>query len=523
MTLLAPHWLWLLLAIPLVWFVPSRLTDVRHGVLRSLVFLFLILGMAQPVAVGDNATPHVVFIATDANRIEIARGLAANRPDAHTVLVTPEAVAGFDEVVELDDAGSTALIDRALDAAARSIPEGAPGAVVLCTPGQSQTETYGPALQSLTSRGIPVHRTPVGYWPTAVCMGVDVLEPLRVGRTARLRVRLREFDGFDGGVLNGPPPSLEAWSGRLIATVNVSMSDPSALLTFEPEKAGFLPVQLVRGPTADGTDPLGGDYADLVLPVQAPVRALYLGERMVEGGNRLSALVGQGVSLETRALDGGNPKDVLDGFDLVVLDDRPADTIPEAFQKELVSAVRDRGMGLVAAGGRAAFGAGGWHKSPLASLLPVEFLHREEKRDPSTTLVVIIDTSGSMGGGRVQLAKEVARLAIRRLLPHDKVGIVEFYGAKRWAAPIQPASNSIEIERALNRLNAGGGTVILPAIEEAFYGLQNVQTRYKHVLVLTDGGVERGAFEPLLRKMADKGMNVSTVLIGRQAHSEFLV
>jgi hypothetical protein len=128
-----------------------------------------------------------------------------------------------------------------------------------------------------------------------------------------------------------------------------------------------------------------------------------------------------------------------------------------------------------------------------------------------------------MGGNRVQLAKEVARLAIHRLLPHDKAGIVEFYGAKHWAAPIQPASNVIELERALNRMSAGGGTVILPAIEEAFYAMQNVQTRYKHVLVLTDGGVETGDFESLLRNMSDKGITTSTVLIGSQAHSEFLV
>ena len=43
------------------------------------------------------------------------------------------------------------------------------------------------------------------------------------------------------------------------------------------------------------------------------------------------------------------------------------------------------------------------------------------------------------------------------------------------------------------------------------------------MLVLTDGGVETGAFEPLMRRMADEGINVSTVLIGPDAHSEFLV
>jgi hypothetical protein len=53
--------------------------------------------------------------------------------------------------------------------------------------------------------------------------------------------------------------------------------------------------------------------------------------------------------------------------------------------------------------------------------------------------------------------------------------------------------------------------------------MQNVQTRYKHVLVLTDAGVEQGNFEGLMRRMAAKGINVSTVLVGGQAHSELLV
>ena len=209
--------------------------------------------------------------------------------------------------------------------------------------------------------------------------------------------------------------------------------------------------------------------------------------------------------------------------DLVMLDDLAAESLPTEIENKLVDAVKQDGLGLVMSGGRAAFGAGGWHARPIESLLPVELVQKEEKRDPSTSLVIVIDTSGSMSGIRVQLAKEVARLTMRRLLPHDKVGIVEFYGAKRWAAPLQPASNAIELQRALNRMDAGGGTVILPALEESFYGLQNVDTRYKHVIVLTDGGVESGDFESLMRRMAGEGINVSTVLCGGGYHSEFLV
>ena len=41
---------------------------------------------------------------------------------------------------------------------------------------------------------------------------------------------------------------------------------------------------------------------------------------------------------------------------------------------------------------------------------------------------MILDTSGSMAGSRIELAKHIARIAVRRMQPHDRIGIVEFYG-----------------------------------------------------------------------------------------------
>jgi hypothetical protein len=189
----------------------------------------------------------------------------------------------------------------------------------------------------------------------------------------------------------------------------------------------------------------------------------------------------------------------------------------------MADAVQQRGMGLFVSGGRSAFGPGGYHDTVIETISPVEYVQKEEKKDPSTTLAIVIDTSGSMVGNRMTLAKEIARLAIQRLQPHDKVGIVEFYGTKQWAAPVQSAANSIDIQRALNRLGAAGGTVLFPAVEESYYALMNVQTRYKHVLIVTDAGVETGPYEALLRKMSDDGIAVSTVLVGPGRHSEFLV
>jgi Ca-activated chloride channel family protein len=554
---LAPGFL-LLLALALVpWIGPFAARDRRHAALRSIVLVLIALALARPVRVVRGDAQHEVVIldrsasvteAADRSATDALRAHLAEPRDERTMRTT---------VIELGgDAASTrrplelprrvahvvfgaehvTLLGPALAAAARAIPPGAAGRVIVHTDGLAteplDTSAAAHALADLAARGIPVVLRPLAG--AAGDLRPVALEPsgvLRAGLATTLTARIvgggqvvtcRLLGSDTAGETPGGEASFFEQELDRVEGVLVD-GEARVSLTFEPPAGGFVRVALELELT-DGVDPRPGDTRlERTLAVQDPLRVLYLGERITGGGAALSALVGAGFELTPSAE--GAPLDVeaLDSADLVVLDDRPAASVPEPFQRALADAVSDRGLGLVAAGGEAAFGPGGYHEQPLEQLLPVEFVQKEEKRDPSTTLVVIIDTSGSMGGQRVQLAKEVARLAIRRLLPHDKVGMVEFYGAKRWAVPIQPASNSIEIERALNRLDAGGGTVILPAIEEAYYGLKNVRTRFKHVLILTDGGVETGAFEPLLRRMADEGINVSTVLIGGDAHSEFLV
>ena len=538
---LEPGFLLLLLALPALFFWPRGSRSRRHSLLRALVLASLIVGLARPVRVGADALEHHAFVVDYSESKRRANldlllhqlgGQAEERKDeARSTLILlgldfvwdaePTWVESFEHVEFVDEyplihAVASPLGDG-LAAAARAIPDGSRGAVTLYSDGMSTDRRWGPIVQDLAARGIPVHTVELpGIGDDVRPVSLRALEPLRLGRTARIEAEVvGEARSFDLS-LNGP-------DGQLARAEGLSCSGRArVVLEFEPEAVGYLDLVL-QLEAVDGTNPHPlNDVLHRPFAVNEPRCALYLGERLAGGDTRLDELVGKGIAIE--AWDRSElTSEQLASYDIAILDDLPAERLGANGQEALLDAVERAGLGLFASGGQAAFGPGGYHDEPLAEILPVELLQKEEKRDPSTTLVVIIDTSGSMGGNRVQLAKEVARLSIRRLLPHDKVGIVEFYGAKRWAAPIQPASNAIELERALNRLDAGGGTVILPAIEEAFYGLKNVQTRYKHVLVLTDGGVETGAFEPLLRSMADDGINVSTVLIGPEAHSEFLV
>lgn len=489
LTFLAPAWLWLLPVAALVWFVPRRADDSRHAWLRTITLALVVLALAQPTWLRESAAPHHVLV------------LDGDAVAEETVADWRGRQEGETTVVRADDSDLT----RGLAVAGGEIPDGTPGSITLVTDGLATRRDWGAVTSALTARGVPIHAVPLSADTGAARLaGLRATGPLRVGHTAELELVVADArEPFDVTLLDGTTE---------LAVLREVPPGPRVVvpLRFEPARAGY----------ATLTARLDAEESiELAVAIQDPLRVAFLGERVARSRDELAALLGPGFEL-----DAADPTSTdLADADVVWIDDVPAASLDTAVQSEWVRAVTDQGVGLLMSGGTGSFGPGGYHDTPLGDALPVDCVQQEEKRDPSTTLCVIIDTSGSMGGQRVQLAKEVARLAIRRLLPHDKVGIVEFFGAKRWAAPIQPASNAIELQRALNRLNAGGGTVILPAIEEAFYGMQNVQTRYKHVLVLTDGGVESGSFEPLIRKMADEGMNVSTVLIGPASHSEFLV
>lgn len=293
-------------------------------------------------------------------------------------------------------------------------------------------------------------------------------------------------------------------------------------LLVRPKETGLQRYQVSLDGSLDG----GSQTIGVGLKVSRTVIGVFESAPEIPTTRALRDILGPNAEVKPLAL-ADLAGDGWDSFDVLALADTPAADLPDEIQQNLRDWV-ENGGGLLVTGGRNAFGPGGYARSELADVLPLRFPQKKEVRDPSTALAVIIDTSGSMGPSDsghsgVNLAKEVARLAIKRLKPHDKAGIVEFHGAKRWAAPMQPASNNIAIQRALNHLSAGGGTVMLPAIEEAYYGLLNVRTRTKHVLVLTDGGVEQGAFESLFRRMADDGIHVSTVLVGPRSGSTFLV
>ena len=259
----------------------------------------------------------------------------------------------------------------------------------------------------------------------------------------------------------------------------------------------------------------GRSVAELAVRVEKPYQVLLISRNPVREGRALQRLLHGAAEVTPWKSEMD-----LSRFPLIVIGERGGQSLKQSELKQLAETIR-KGSGLLIFTGRDTPFIIRSLPKELEDMLPVRYIARNLDRTPTTSLVVIIDTSGSMMGTRIALARETARLALDKLRDCDLAGIVEFHGRRRWAAPLQSAANHLELRRALNRLNAGGGTIILPAVREAFYALRNADTRLKHVLIITDGGVEQGNFEELLRQMARNDITVSTVLAGN-GQSPFL-
>src|SRR5262245_45108475 len=63
----------------------------------------------------------------------------------------------------------------------------------------------------------------------------------------------------------------------------------------------------------------------------------------------------------------------------------------------------------------------------------------------------------------------------------------------------------------ISAIEAGGGTVMAPAMEAAFEALRDTVAKLKHVIILTDGISEPGPFEEISQNMATARITCSTV------------
>jgi Mg-chelatase subunit ChlD len=219
------------------------------------------------------------------------------------------------------------------------------------------------------------------------------------------------------------------------------------------------------------------------------------------------------------------------GYDGVVLVNVPASSLTSGSMAGLQSVVRELGKGLIVVGGDESYATGGYFRTPLEAMLPVD-LNLPSKLDiPSVGMALVIDRSGSMeashggnGGGvkKIELAKEAAYRAVAQLSDRDYVGVITFDSAADWVIPMQPLGDPTKLQSRIGGITSGGGTNIYAGLAPAVDALIASKAKSRHIVLLTDGVSEGGDYEGLVGKMSANNITLSTVAVGADADTELL-
>ncbi len=494
-------------------------------VFNSTTALDVILGVDLSRSVGQDGREKAREILATAAR--------SKNPNARTGLLTFGSTPEWESLPrEGIPAGEfSARLDRdetdiqaALQAAVAQVGEGRQGKILLISDGNEN--------RGETSRVVPLLRTQgVQVWTLPVSLSRGRNEVFLSDLTLP-----RQVDSAEGYEIRGSIESLSEAPARirllrdgvLHAQRELRLKAGSNPVTFHDsltERGNHAYELLVESPddTLAENNLLQG-----VIAVKGPPRVLVLSGQAESQQAISKVLRVQGYAV-VEASPSAHPLTLseLSAYDLLVLDNVPAFQLSHAKMETIEKYVRDLGGGLLVIGGSQSYGAGGYFRTPLERILPVDMRPPARLEMPHVALLFVLDKSGSMGAGgegstKLDLAKAAAIAAADIMNPTDQVGILAFDASWDWTLPFRQVGKGEWISERLSSLESDGGTDLYKAMLEAHRGIAAKQAAIKHVIVLSDGLTDKADFHSLAARMARDGITVSTVSVGSDADVQLM-
>ncbi len=511
--------------------------------LRMVVVSLVVLALASPLVQlsADQLAVAVLLDRSDsispAARVDeenwLSSALAAKAAADQVAVVSFGADATLERTLSTDSRpprlAPSAVDGRRTDIAAAirtgiaSLPPGTARRMVLLSDGQQNQEQADQAAALASAAGVQLLGVPLSAesGPEVLVRQLDAPPLLHEGDRFAVTAQV------EATVSTSARLHLLV-DGRLASSQDVDLVQGvnRFVLAQEPLPAGQ---HLVRVQIEPGVDTLPqNNSAGAVVVVSGPPAVLVAEGSPGDGKFLADALRATGlkVDLTTVAAASLDPQALRD-YASVVLANVTASSLPLGQMRALQAYVRDFGGGLVVVGGDSAYGPGGYARTPLEDMLPVRMDLRGKSVSASVALMLVVDVSGSMGGGpggasKMDLAKEAAIAAVELLGEYDQVGVLAFDDQNHWM--IQPtfASDLAPIEEAISRMQPGGGTEIYPALKEAYQAIGPIDAKVKHIVLLTDGQAPRGDYPTLMQQLRDSQVTLSTIGIGTDADTQLL-
>lgn len=454
-------------------------------------------------------------------------------------VVSPSRAKTFGRSLDISGAEGSNLAEG-LKLAAAMIPPESAGRIVLFSDGnQTAGDAVAAAGQLAGASGKGRRRMPIDVVPLEYAFSHEVVvesvdAPPRAAAGSRVVVRVTlnatsEAAGTLRLLSDGKPVPLA--DGAADRRIKLAPGKNVELMEVELDESRVHRFAAIFEPDA-GSDTLSDNNrgeAFTITPGKGSVLVVDgVGEGAGGSGGTILPDTLRRAGLSTSVVaPGGFPADLLglQAYDMVVLENVPADALSRESQETLVDYVRDLGGGLVMIGGPQSFGAGGWRGTPIEPILPVRLELPDKLVTPEVAICFVLDNSGSMrrsvmGSFRSQqeIANESAALAIKSLDKRDLVGVIVFNTEIDVLTKLGPNSDAEATASKVRSILPNGGTNGLPALEEAGRQLGPVEAKQKHIIFLSDGRSMNPDQLPVVSKrLGERGIKVTTIAVGDEA------
>lgn len=540
-----PLFLLVWLLIPLLWLMMRRSflqgSARRHrrliGAARSVLLLVLGFALADPRLMTRSDQVNVLFCLDVSQSVGREHITAAEEFMRQAVTgMNPEDLAGlvvFGKHPSLEISLSSDFelrpirsdvntnftnIHEALQFAIGKLPQQGKNKIVLFSDGNENLQRAVDMAYLAASLGIEIHLVPLGSWYGQGEVFLEKLEtPAAISLETPFEIRIAIVSSVEQ-----PGELVLLRNQTLLTTQSVNLQPGKNVVVFsdllsEPGlflyKAVINAAQDVFFQNNEGLSFIKGTRK---------AHILYLSEETALDP-LADTLTAQGLHLVRKQLTdlSGSIYDLLE-YNAIILNNISGQPMSFTIMENMKTYVKDMGGGLIMIGGDQSFGAGAYKKTPIEDALPVFMDAPTDLKFSALCLIFVIDKSSSMttryaGKSKLEMAKIAAFSSIELLNPTDRVGILAFDSTFKWIVPIMNAMYRQEIADRLTQIKEGGGTILYPALEDAFNVLQGTKAARKHIIILSDGMTDQADFETLVKSMNAAEISVSTVSIGTGA------